>query len=260
MDHRNIGFSLKGRAIPFKAFNEASRNLLDLLVELDVSVSGKQNLDWEILELKTGSAELLVKPILKRNEEEDYGDEIISSALRGFGLIEQEPTRPDYFTDRILKKAKEFGLIANGKVECVIVSGKATHETQQSVSVTQRIAENVDKVIGTSSVALGAVEGVLETLTVHERPTFAIYDVIASRRIECICDRETLDKLLLYLEKRLLVKGEVRFNVGGEPTSVKVESFRLLEDEDLPQAKDIRGLFSEDKVSIDEWSQFVRNK
>ena len=260
MDHRNIGFSLKGKDIPLKAFNEAARNLLDFLVDLDVSVSGNQNLDWDIFELKTGSANLLVKPTLKRNEGEDYGDEIISSALRGIDLIEQEPTRPDYFTDRILKKAKEFGLIANGKVERIIVSGKAKNATQQSVSISPRIVEHVDKVIGTSSVAIGAVEGVLETLTIHGGATFAIYDVIASRRIECICNRETLDDLLLHLEKRLLVKGEVRFNIGGEPTSVKVESFRLLEGEDLPQAKDLRGLFSKDKVSIDEWSQFVRNK
>ena len=56
---------------------------------------------------------------------------------------------------------------------------------------------------------------------------------IAARRVRCICDRDTLNQLLTHLEERLSVKGEVRFNILGEPTSVKVESFRPLGDREL---------------------------
>ena len=247
-----------GEDIPLWAFLDAAGKFSDLLSELDVAVSGSRNLDWSIIDLSVGSANLAVEPTLKQEDGIDYGDMIISSALSGLERIEQEAKRPEHFTDEALKKAKELVRIINGKVEHIAVFGKAEGATTQRIPVTQRMAVHIDQLIGTNSVAIGSVEGVLETLTVHKGPEFAIYDVIAARRIRCICDRDTLNQLLTHLEERLSVKGEVRFNIHGEPTSVKVESFRPLGDRELPQAKDIRGLFSKNKIDISEWSQHVR--
>lgn len=247
-----------GEDIPLWAFLDAAGKFSDLLSELDVAVSGSRNLDWSIIDLSVGSANLAVEPILRQANGIDQGSVIISSALSGLKLIEQEARRPDYFTDEALKKARELVRIINGKIERIAVFGKAESTTTQRIPVTQRMAVHVDQLIGTNSVAIGSVEGVLETLSVHKGPEFAIYDVIAARRIRCICDRGTLNQLLTHLEGRLSVKGEVRFNIRGEPTSVKVESFRPLGDMELPQAKDIRGLFSKNKIDINEWSQYVR--
>ena len=247
-----------GKGIPIRAFSDAARKFSDLLSELDVAVSGSQNHDWSIVGLGVGSANMTIEPVLKQEDGRDYGDKIISSALSGLELIEREAKRPDYFTDEALKKAKELVQVIDGKVECIAVFGKAESKATERVRITQRIAAHVDQLVGTNSVATGSVEGVLETLTIHGGPTFAIYDVIAARRIQCICDRDTLDQLLTHLEDRLLVKGEVRFNIRGEPTSVRVESFRSLGNKELPQAKDIRGLFAENKVDINEWSEYIR--
>ena len=56
------------------------------------------------------------------------------------------------------------------------------------------------------------------------------------------------------------VSGEVRFNVQGEPVSVKVASFLPLGHEPLPQAEDMRGLFSNDRIDVEEWSRYVRKQ
>ncbi len=247
-----------GEDIPLGIFISAAQKLSDLLSALDVAVSGSQNLDWSIIDLGVGSANLTVEPTLRKEDGIDYGDMIISSALTGLELIEQEAKRPDYFTDEALKKAKELVGVINGKIERIAVFGKAESTPAQRVRITQRIAAHVDQLIGTSSVATGAVEGTLETLSIHGGTEFAVYDVIAARRIRCICARDTLNQLLTHLGDRLLVKGEVRFNIRGEPTSVKVESFRALGGGELPQAKDIRGLFSGNRVDINAWSQYVR--
>ena len=258
METPRIGFSLMGTDIPLGTFINAAQGLSDLLTELDVAVSGSQNLDWSIVDLGVGSANLTVQPALGQEDGINRGDVIISSALSGLELIEQRATRPEYFTDDALRRAKELVQMIDGKVERIAVYGKTTNTATQRVPVTQRIAAHVDQLIGTSSVAAGAVEGVLEAFSVHGGPTFAVYDIITARRIQCICDRDTLNQLLTHLEQRLLVRGEVRFNIRGEPTSVKVESFRPLGDQNPPQAKDIRGLFSRNKIDIDEWSQYVR--
>ncbi len=247
-----------GEDIPLGAFLNAARKFSDLLSELDAAVSGSRNLDWSIVDLSVGSANLAVEPTLRQEGGIDHGGMIISSALSGLALIEREAKRPDHFTDEALKTAKELVWSISGKVERIAVFGKAGNGTTQRVPVTQRMAVHIDQLIGTSSVATGSVEGALETLTIHKETAFTIYDVITARRIRCICDRDTLDQLTVYLGKRLLVKGEIRFNIHNEPTSVKVESFRPLGNSKLPQAEDIRGLFAETKVDLNEWSQYVR--
>ena len=130
----------------------------------------------------------------------------------------------------------------------------------QRVHLTKCLAVHVDQLMGTTSVAVGSVEGTLEALSIHGGVEFAIYDAITDHRIRCKCDREMLNQVMEYLGHRLSVIGEVRFNVQGEPTSIEVDSFLPLGRGSLPQAKDMRGLFSDDKVDIDEWSRYVRRQ
>ena len=87
---------------------------------------------------------------------------------------------------------------------------------------------------------------------------------IESRREAYVALREHVSELDVgasgskNLDWSIVDLGVGSANLAVEPTSVKVESFRPLGDRELPQAKDIRGLFSENKVDINEWSQYVR--
>ena len=109
-----------------------------------------------------------------------------------------------------------------------------------------------------TSVAFGSLEGRLETVTVQDSIAFSIYDATTGRRILCNCNRETLNSAIKHFDKRVSVSGEVTFNVQGEATLMRVDEIRPLEIGPLPQAKDIRGLFSAHRIDIDEWSRFVR--
>ena len=109
-----------------------------------------------------------------------------------------------------------------------------------------------------TSVAFGSLEGRLEAVTVHNSTAFSIYDSTTGRRILCNCNRETLDSAIKHFDKPVSVSGEVTFSVQGEATSMRVDEIRPLGIGPLPQAKDIRGLFSAHRIDIDEWSRFVR--
>lgn len=259
MNNRSIGFSLKEGDIPLGAFIRAAQQFSELLRALDVSISGARNLDWCIADLGVGSAKLTVRPALRKGEGRDCGDEIISSALLGLKLIERKAKRPSHFTYEALKKAKGLVGVINGKVESIVVFGGGETTEIQRVRVTQQAAAHVDQLMGTSSVASGSIEGTLEAASIHRRPEFAVYDVITARRIRCLCDRETLQQVLAHVGRRLSVTGEVRFNARGEPTSLQVSSFRPVGGRELPQPEDIRGLFSEARVDIDEWAEYVRD-
>ncbi len=257
MSTQRIGFSLIGEDIPVDAFHDASQALSGLLSELDVSISGKQSRKWRIADLSTGSANLAIYPNLQ-----DEGSALmISSALSGVALIDKEAEYPPFFTDKALLKAKEFASIINGEVERVAIFGNSGKGKTQRVQVTQRVAAHVDQLIGTSTIISGEIEGTLEALTIHNSTEFSIYEVISSHRVRCTCDRKTLDELTdpARLGRRIAVKGEIRSNVRGEPTSVKVKNYRILRNADeLPQAKDIRGLFAKNPINIEEWAKQIR--
>ena len=260
MDNRNIGLSLAGDDIPLEIFINAAGELSGLLSELEFAVSGARNLRWYISDLRMGSANLAIRPELQSRYGSDCADRIISAALSGLGTIEREPSRPDHFTDDALKRARALAVsVAPNKGSIAIFGGEGSMAPQQ-VLLTRRIVVNVDQLMGTTSVAVGSVEGALEALSIHGGVQFAIYDAITDRRIQCKCDRETLDQVIGYLGCRLSVSGEVRFNVQGEPTSIRVDSFSPLGRGPLPQAKDMRGLFSDDQVDINEWSRYVRKQ
>lgn len=258
MSTQRIGFSLAGEGIPVDAFLDAGQALSELLSELDLVISGsKRSRKWHIADLSTGSANFTMSPSLQDHE----SALMISSALSGIARIDKEAEYPTFFTDDALLKAKKFAGIISEAVERIAIFGNPGNGKTQRVPVTQRIAAHVDQLIGTSTVALGEIEGTLETLTIHNGTEFGIYEAISSRRVRCICDRETLNELTdpTRLGRRVVVQGEGRFNVRGEPTSVTVKSYRILRNRDeLPQAKDIRGLFAKKKIDMKEWAEQIR--
>lgn len=121
----------------------------------------------------------------------------------------------------------------------------------------------VDEFIAAASnpahIAVGSVEGTLEAATIHDKIAFSIYDAITHRRVECRCDSETIDMAKgRYFGSRVSVNGLVSYNAQGQPTAIKVDDIRALGNAHLPQAKDIKGLFAEHKVDIDELARFLR--
>ena len=83
------------------------------------------------------------------------------------------------------------------------------------------------KSLGVSEHAAGALEGRLETITIHGQNEFTIYDPLRRRGTRCICDADTLDAIRVLLGHRVLVYGDIGYNKGGEPIIIRVEPFQL---------------------------------
>ena len=76
---------------------------------------------------------------------------------------------------------------------------------------------HVDEIIDVSGRASGALEGRLETITIHGQNAFALCDPLRRRETRCICDAVTLDAIRALLGHRVLVYGDIGYNKGGEP-------------------------------------------
>ena len=123
------------------------------------------------------------------------------------------------------------------------------------------MAAHVDEIMGVSGHAAGALEGRLETITIHGRNAFTIYDPLRRGGTRCICDLETLNDIGGLLGRRVLVYGDIGYNKGGEPITIRVEQFRLLRDrDDLPQPHDLRGMFAESAVTASDHASYLQEE
>ena len=257
-DENQIGFNLSGEAVSVRMFIAVAEKLANLLKELETSVTGQQGLEWIISGLRMGSANLAMRPYSQSSAVRSNGRAVITSVLDGLAIVEDTAQRPPHFTDQALGQAKSLVNAAKDNANGLAIFGGSEAKRRQ-VTVSRRLVSHVDELIGTASVAFGSLEGRLEAVTIHDSVAFSIYDSITNRRVVCKCDRDALDIAIKHFGKRVSVSGEVIYNVQGEATSIKVDAIQAFQTDPLPQAKDIRGLFSEHKVDIKEWARFVRD-
>ena len=256
-NEKRVGFHLSGEDVSVGKFIAVASELTALLREVEASLTGAQGVEWQIADMRVGSAELAMRPHLPALAGRVDVEAVIGAALEGLATVEDIALRPPYFTDRALRCAKSLVVASRDDANALAVFGgvKGAH---RRVAISNHLVAHVDELIGTASVAIGALEGTLETMTIHGATTFNIYDAINGRRIVCRCDRDSLFMAHKHFGKRVAVSGAVSYNAQGEATSIKVDSVRAFQTGPLPQAKDIRGLFAENKVDVDEWSRFVR--
>lgn len=225
--------------IPFDSFLEASQNSLEMLRDLDTTISGKYGptLRWFISNLELGSATVTITAESSL-EDVDFGPQVVKAFVDGLEHIEKEASLPAYFSDDTLESAKRLVRILDSDVARISVSS----ETKLTV-ITQHVAANVNQIIGAQFDALGSVEGPLEMVTLRGQPYFNVYDAITGRAVRCHFSREMLQEVKDALGRRVVVSGRVRSNPSGEPVSVRVEELRLLRaEEELPKTADIAGL------------------
>ena len=137
----------------------------------------------------------------------------------------------------------------NGEVTATVMTGPVENQPVKRVSSGSRMVAHVDEIIGVSDHATGALEGRLETITIHGQNAFVLCDPLRRRETRCICDADTLDAIRGLVGHRVLVYGDIDYNKGGEPITIRVEQFQLLRARDeLPQSHDLRGMFAASAV------------
>lgn len=255
---QQVGFRLSGEDIAVGQFIAVASKLTELLKELEASVMGEKSVEWRLADLQRGSARLAMSPHPPLPTGRADAFPVIGAVLEGLATVEETARRPPHFTDQALRSAKSLVNAARAGPNALAVFGEA-QGVQRQVALSSDLVAHVDELIGTASIAVGSLEGTLEAVTIHDTVAFSIYDAITNRRVECKCDREILDLAITrYFGKRVSVAGLVSYNVHGDATTIKVDDVQPLGSADLPQAKDIQGLFSEHKVDIEEWARFVR--
>ena len=143
----------------------------------------------------------------------------------------------------------ENGLKNLQQIASTLDNNDATHLTATFIEeelralVTPRAADNVRQLLTPRHRALGSVQGRLETISLHRRATFHVYDTVTQRAVRCIFDAASIEKVKDALGSRVLVSGTVVRNRIGQPLQVQEPTLTLLPSEDeLPSIESLIGV------------------
>jgi hypothetical protein len=125
---------------------------------------------------------------------------------------------------RTLENARDIvSVLSDGVSQITLSSGS------EIVSPTQRVAATVDYLIAPAYEDYGTLEGRLETLSVHRKTRFNIYDPLTGQPISCSFRTDKLEEAHAAFNKRVAISGSIKYGRIGNPVSIQVDNIRVLE-------------------------------
>jgi hypothetical protein len=221
-------------------FNEtlATLNNLTRAIGIANSIKRPRRGKWKISEASTKSP-LHVTLSQESTDVDDASHEAVRIYIQGIRALETDepPTEPPaFFETKTLASVRRLVSVLSRDTGALVFSSPDI----EPVSATERIAINIDELIGAKFKALGALEGILETLTARGKINFKLHDPLTNYRIACYISPEKLEEAKAAFPHRVAVYGPIRYAKSGRPLSIDVERIRRLRlRSELPQLKDL---------------------
>jgi len=257
-DRLTIRIAGTGERVPIGSFLKVLHNALSILQDVHAAASGQTEgaLDWQIADVRMGSP-VYVTISAGNARRAEAPRQVIGAFLEGLrGLEERGDRIPAHFSERSLVWAKELVSVLNDDVAQIsfIANGRPP------VAPSQHLAANVDRLLPREHEELGTLVGRVETLSIHDKPAFAIWDVLTGARIECPIPPERMQAVHQLFGKRVAVSGRVRYARDGKPTKITVEQIRPLRDHDeLIPVRELPRINITDGVDPSEYVRGIRD-
>lgn len=272
MPDQTISFSIGGREdfISPESVADVLSSIVETLKSVDSNMwkIGHPRFKWRIAKASfespltiSLSAELSIPdaPIV----------DVVRSVMDGWRSLADKPeSKPAYFDDDDLKRARTIGSIFNNAV----VSLRIQAPGQQDIAATTEIAKNVDRLLGKtkakSSSEYGSLEGVLRQVTVddredHQRSEFQIIVRDTTDLVSCRFNPQDTADVGGHIRSRIVVFGDIRYSPAAKPTHIDVSRYRIIQpDDQLPPLDEIQslGLRTEDDVDSVEAIRRIRGE
>jgi hypothetical protein len=210
---------------------------LAILRELDVRLSsgGKKTLRWEVVAASMNSPLTLTiegKPLATKREQ--HNTNVADKYIVGFKQIKSGVKPPAYFSPQVIQKAKELAKAETGGAGNIVYSGAGS----ETVEVTPDFADKAQSILDrTHEFTHTTLEGRLETLDLHEKCAFGIYNTLTKDFITCNFDESMLPDVIAAVRRKVAVTGRAKLNRRtGKPVSIRVDAMRVFRSKDqLPK-------------------------
>ena len=202
-----------------RTFLEAADNLLKILREVEGAFSKKATIRWRLKTLSYSSpAVFQVEPCLN-DADEDFRQDIINSTVAGIDLLKNRITRPKQFSDKALASARALSYIHSRSRKIEVFSVK-NEDPQEPITLSTKVAENVDHILRPVGNMEGSIEGRLQGMNSHRGFKIELYEPIFDNKISCSISEDVLEELktrvIGMFEQDVVVSGILRTNKEGK--------------------------------------------
>lgn len=224
---------------------------IDLLRAVDRSTSGLPHttLQWPITEMHVGGSAQIQAEAEPQAGVVDFGPKVVLTVIRGLAALgEQNGSATHALPPDVLDSAYRFVTLADEEVRGFRVTSPAVEESAYVASGT---AAKLRVLAAQYTRELGVVEGTVEAVDMHGRPTFTVYDALTKRAVRCDLPPDRVGDVLRLVEKRgrVIVSGmRTRHSSGLADAIHNVTVVREMASEvfDIDQFVGILGPSSED--------------
>ena len=224
----------EAQAASIDLFLKALDNIRRLLRDVDYAIHRERSSRrWVISQLRASSPSITMQPLLGDRETIDA----IAVGIQAVTIGTDQP--PQYFTEQALEDLKRMRrlFVGRDRARSIVVSV----DEEETATIRQDIFEKASKILTSGYWNLGSLEGTLEAINVHGSPTFTIWDRVSRAPVRCSFPNEPAWKQRVkdYLEKRVFVRGTIRYFVNGIPRAITsiVDVQDATPDPNLPKAE-----------------------
>jgi hypothetical protein len=238
----SLRFEIRGELgqLTLRSLHVAIDLNLRMLGDYDRGVSKQRRgtLEWVVANVSAGSVVFDVQSY-SRVPNLDVGPAVVRHWEHGWKRIEEAGETPPYLTWSTMQKARQVTRLIGTDGVFGFVAATAEERTE----VTARASAHMEQLVTVRHHALGSVEGVIETISIHGGKHFVVYDSRTNKAIACrFDDDEWLRMAAQHLGRRVAVLGTVHSNAKGEPVRVDAQSLRVFRTQDeLPTAASLTG-------------------
>ncbi len=214
----------------FRALEDIRRLLRDVDYAMHRERTGRR---WVITGLHASSPTITVNPLLA----DDETITTIATGIRTITIGTDQP--PQYFTEQALNDLVRMRRLFRGQDRARSIA--VSVDNQEPATIREDIHQKATRILTASYWNLGTIEGRLEAINVHGAPTFTIWDRVSRAPVRCSFPGEADWKVRVkeLLERRVFVRGKVRYFVNGVPRSITAIEYMwdATPDPNLPKAE-----------------------
>lgn len=205
-----ITFALDGE-VSLDVFADEVRDLSSLMAELSAGVERDARIDWVVVDLKAGSAELTM-----RGEAE--APEAVERTVRAYAVLGRalERGEPIPLSDRVRKRAARMVRHINPREKITAIRFETPDETY--IVTVHGQGQERPAVLQ----AYGTVTGKVQTLSSRRRLGFTLYDALFDRPVNCYLTDGQEDLIRDKWDRYAIVEGRIsRDPFSGRPIAVR---------------------------------------
>ena len=196
-------------------FRRALEDINRLLLDANYAIRHERSVSsWIVRGLHSSSPTITVGSTL----DDDEAVEAIGQGIKAITSGTDHP--PNYFTEKELEDLKKMRrlFVGRDRARSITVSINGDNITE----IEKDISTKVDRILTSGYSILGSLEGTLEAINLHRAPTFTIWERVSRAPVRCSFPNEPdwKERVRELLEKRVMVRGYVRYFANGFPRRV----------------------------------------